>query len=364
MSHLRPSKKVLLVRPAYSGVYKLFGRPPRDREVRPPLGLLSIAASLRAVGHQVEVLDGEPDQLEPDEIVARILRSDPDVLGVTSTTPEIHMAQHIVASAKAARPRMMTVLGGAHASALPETTLEATPGLDYLVVGEGEYAMVELIDSRPREQILRAAPIENLDDLPMPARDLVDGRQYRYAAPGEGLISLDAVETSRGCPFDCSFCFHLPQPSTRYKSPERVIDELKHGRRIFNSQMVVFFDDTFTLGRKRAQTLLQKIRDSELGLKFHCFTRADTLSAEIVGLMAEARFVKATIGVESGSQVVLDRLGKGTRLEHYRDAFRWLHAGRHRDAGQLHRGHAPRDLADGRRRRSTSRAASTCFGWA
>ncbi len=340
-------KKVLLVRPAYSGVYRLFGRAPRDREVRPPLGLLSLAGSLRAAGHQVEVLDGEPDRLGSAEIVARVLRADPDVLGVTSTTPEIHVAQAIVAGAKAARPRLMTVLGGAHASALPEETLEGTPGLDYLVVGEGERALVELIDSPPRERILRPAPIEKLDDLPMPARDLVDGRRYRFAAPGEGLVWLDAVETSRGCPFECSFCFHLPQSKTRYKSPERVLDELKDGRRHFNSQMVVFFDDTFTLARRRVRTLLQMIRDSGLGLKFHCFTRADTLSPEIAGLMAEARFVKATIGVESGSQAVLDRVGKGTRLQHYRDAFRLAARGGHRDAGQLHRGHPPRDVGDG-----------------
>jgi anaerobic magnesium-protoporphyrin IX monomethyl ester cyclase len=322
---LRPKKKVLLLRPSYSGVYKLFGRVPQLREVRPPLGLLSIAASLRAAGHHVEVVDGEPEQLGPEQLVEQVIYREPDVLGVTSTTPEIHLAQEVLRSAKAVRPGLVTVLGGAHASALPEETLEATPGLDYVVVGEGELAMVDLVDNMPRERILRPDPIKNLDDLPLPARDLVDPGQYRYAAPGEGLVNVDAIETSRGCPFNCSFCFHLPGSPTRFKSPERVMEELEQGQRLLRSEMVVFFDDTFTLDARRVRTMLGKIIDDGLGLKFHCFTRADTLSADTVGLMARAGFVKATIGVESGLQETLDNLKKGTQLQQYRDAFRWLH---------------------------------------
>jgi len=323
---VRPRKKVLLLRPAYSGVYRLFGRTPRDREVRPPLGLLSLAGSLRQAGHAVEVVDGEPRQLAPEQLVAEVVRREPDVLGISSTTPEFHLAQQVISEAKAARPTVLTVLGGAHASALPEECLEATRGLDYVVVGEGEQALVELLDSPPHDRVLRADPVRDLDRLPLPARDLVDPRDYRYAAPGDGLVNLDAIETSRGCPFDCSFCFHLPRYPTRFKSAERVLDELRHSRRTFNARMVVFFDDTFTLDARRVVAMLGLIVRSDLSLKFHCFTRADTLDQETAGLMAQAGFVKATIGVESGRQDVLDRLGKRTTLQHYRDAFRWLHS--------------------------------------
>jgi anaerobic magnesium-protoporphyrin IX monomethyl ester cyclase len=323
---LRRRKKVVLVRPSYSGIYKLFGRVPDDREVRPPLGLLSIAGSLRHAGHDVEVIDAEPHLLDTDEIVREVARREPDFLGVTSTTPEFSLTQEIVRQAKAARPGLVTVLGGAHASALPESCLDETPGLDYVVVGEGEQAMIDLVENRPRDRVLRPEPVKDLDALPLPARDLVDPRDYRFASPQEGLVTTDAVEASRGCPFSCSFCFHLAGQPTRFKSAERVVEELAQSRRTTKAQLVIFFDDTFTLDRRHVKKLLGRIVESRLGQKFHCFTRADTMSQEVVELMAKAGFVKATMGVESGSQEVLDRLQKGTKLEDYRRAFRWLHA--------------------------------------
>lgn len=319
-------QKVVLVRPAYSGIYRLFGKVPADREVRPPLGLLSIAGSLRHAGHEVSVIDGEPRLLDTDGIVREIVRREPAFLGLTSTTPEFCFAQDIVAGAKAALPGLVTVLGGAHASALPEECLDATPGLDYVVVGEGENAMVDIVENRPRERVLRPEAVKDLDLLPLPARDLVDPDDYRYAAPREGLVTMDAVEASRGCPFSCSFCFHVAGHSTRFKSAERVLEELRWSRQHFRSRFVIFFDDTFTLDRRGVTKLLGQVIESRLGLKFHCFTRADTMSQELVGLMAKAGFAKATMGVESGSQEMLDRLHKGVRLDDYRKAFSWLHA--------------------------------------
>ena len=216
MFQLRPKKKVLLLRPSYSGVYKLFGRAPQHREVRPPLGLLSIAASLRAAGHHVELVDGEPQQLRPEQLVEQVISREPDVLGGTSTTPEIHLAQEVLRSAKAARPGLVTVLGGAHASALPEETLEATQGLDHVVVGEGELAMVDLVSSMPRERILRADPIKNLDDLPLPARDLVDPGQNGQTEKQAHLCKLSRTRmrvatNSLGSIFLPSFPAHPAQ---------------------------------------------------------------------------------------------------------------------------------------------------------
>jgi radical SAM superfamily enzyme YgiQ (UPF0313 family) len=319
-------RKVVLVRPAYSVIYRLFGKVPDDREVRPPLGLLSLAGSLRHARHEVSVIDGEPRMLDTDAIVREIVRREPEFLGITSTTPEFCYAQEIIQAAKKALPGLVTVLGGAHASALPEECLAETPGLDYVVVGEGENALVDIVENRPRERVLRPEPVKSLDLLPLPARDLVNPDDYRYAAPREGLVTMDAVEASRGCPFSCSFCFRVAGHSTRFKSAERVVEELSWSRQHFRSRLVIFFDDTFTLDRRGVKKLLNQILEARLGLGFHCFTRSDTMSAELAELMARAGFVKATMGVESGSQEVLDRLHKGTKLDHYRKAFGWLHA--------------------------------------
>lgn len=318
--------RVVLVRPSYSAVYHLFGRLPRQREVRPPLGLLSIAASLRRAGYPVQVVDGEPRLLDPTALVREVLALDPEVVGISATTPEIHLAAELAHLLREARPELLLVLGGPHASAIPEQALEQIPELDYVVVGEGEVALVELLESRPADPVVVADSIADLDSLPLPARDLVRPEHYRYVEPGKGMVTLDAVETSRGCPFQCSFCFHLPGNGTRFKSPERVIEELRESQRVVGAKMVLFFDDTFTLDQRRAGEVLDRIVASDIRLGLHCFTRADTISPDLAAGMRRAGFVKVTMGVESGRQEVLDRLGKGTKLQDYRDAYSWLHA--------------------------------------
>ena len=105
-------------------------------------------------------------------------------------------------------------------------------------------------------------------------------------------------------------CFHFHSKATRFKTPQRVIEELQLSRRDANPEMVLFFDDTFTLQEDRASEILDRIISADLGLKFHCFTRADTLNHRIVKKMRRAGFVKVTMGVESGSQEMLDRFKK------------------------------------------------------
>ena len=321
MHLMKPVRRIVLVRPPYSLVYKLFGELPKHREVRVPLGLLSLAGSLIRHGYEVHVVDGEPRLESTEALVKKILALDPDVVGVTSTTPEIHLARDLITSLKRCRPGIITVLGGAHASAVPESTLESIPQLDYIVVGEGEDAIVEIVQHLPREQIVKLPPVEDLDSLPFPAKHLVDPADYSYPHPQNGMVVLDAVETSRGCPFNCIFCYHCNGNTTRFKSADRVWAEIRQSQEQFKAQMVMFFDDTFTLNKNRAKTILQGFLEKQIKLKYHCFTRADTLDEEIIRLMREAGFAKLTMGIESGDQSMLDRLNKGIRLEQYAKAY-------------------------------------------
>jgi radical SAM superfamily enzyme YgiQ (UPF0313 family) len=318
-------KTIVLVRPPYSLVYSLFGELPRDREVRPPLGLLQLAGSLLRRGHRVRIIDGEPALLGVERLVRLILAERPDFVGVTSTTPEIDLVRRLVSAVKRSRPRIVTVLGGAHASALPEATLELIPELDHVVVGEGENAIVALVENRPVEPVVRAPAIEDLDDLPFPPKHLLAPAHYRYPHPRRGMVTLDALETSRGCPHDCSFCFHLDGRATRFKSPERVREELRRSRADFGADMVMFFDDTFTLRKERALRMLDGMAGDGTSLGYSCWTRADSLRPEIVRAMRRAGFVKCSVGVESADPAMLRRLRKGTTLEQFRRAFTWLH---------------------------------------
>ena len=321
MHYIRSAKKIVLVRPPYSLVYKVFGKLPKHREIRPPLGLLSMAGSLLNHGYDVQIVDGEPHLDSIETMVRKIVAHDPDFVGITSTTPEIGLAAEIIRSIKKRLPKTITILGGAHASAMPEQSLEAMPQLDYLVVGEGENAIVEIVNHRPVEKIIHVPGVKDLDLLPMPAKHLVNAHDYSYPNPVRGLVVLDAIETSRGCPYNCIFCFHLNGRQVRFKSTERVIEELKQSRFAFGAEMVMFFDDTFTLDKRRARSILEQAMDARINLKYHCFTRVDTLDSEILALMRAAGFANLTMGVESGDQTMLDRINKGTRLEDYRRVY-------------------------------------------
>ena len=325
MNHLPSRKRVVLIRPAYSRVYKLFGKLPKYREVRVPLGLLSLAGKLLENGYEVAVIDGEPRLLDNQEIIRRTMDFSPDFVGVTSTTPEIPLVRQLISGLKAANPKVITMLGGAHVTAVPEETLEEIPELDYAVVGDGEDAIMEIVRHLPRERIISTPLITDLDSLPMPAKHLVDPRDYTFPHPKKSMVTLDAIETSRGCPFNCIYCFHPNGNQTRFKSPERVREELRVASGQQHARMVMFFDDTFTLHKKRSLKIMQDMIDDRAGMQYYCFTRADTVDGDVIGMMRACGFAMITMGVETGSQDMLDRLGKGTRLEHYRRAYALAH---------------------------------------
>ena len=163
---------VVLTRPPYSILYGVYKRIPRDREIRVPLGLLYLASSLEKEGHKVHIIDGEPNLLSVSQIVSRIIEINPDVVGISSTTPEFHLAKEIAKQIKAFNSNIITIIGGAHVSALPDESLNED--IDYIVVGEGEHSIVRILKDKPKERIIKSPIIENLDSLPLPSRHLIN----------------------------------------------------------------------------------------------------------------------------------------------------------------------------------------------
>lgn len=322
-AHERP-QKVTLVRPPYSNVYRIYKGTPKKRAVEPPLGLLYLASALEGAGCKVTIIDGEPKLLSTDEIVARIKLSEPDFVGVTCTTPEFYLAKEIVEKVKKYDPNIITILGGAHVSALPEESLEDCPAIDYIVVGEGEKSIVTVVNEKPKERVISSPMIQDLDEIVPTTRHLIDYNDYGYVVPGKGLVKMDAIESARGCPFGCLFCFRLFGNKVRYRDPIKVVDEIEKSHRETGAELFMFFDDTFTLKKDRAMTICGEVIKRKLKLSFYCFTRVDTLSRELLERMKEAGFATITIGVESGNQEMLDRLRKGTRLEDYERVYKWM----------------------------------------
>jgi len=215
----------------------------------PPLGLGYLAAVMEAEGHTVTILDLglHPDtSLEQD--LERLISFQPDLMGVTAMTNNYHSAERILALVKA-RIGCVTVLGGPHATIFPDRVI-ADPNIDYVIYGEGEETLRDLTrviasKAQPDEATLRGIAglcfkvdgqptlnpprplIRDLDALPMPARHLFELERYPlYTPSGERMVTL---LSSRGCPYNCSYCFKgIVGRTYRQRSPESIIAELHH----------------------------------------------------------------------------------------------------------------------------------------
>lgn len=316
--------RVVLARPAYSGVYSVYNKVPKDREVRVPLGLLYLAGALEHDGHEVKVVDGEPELLDPIDIAIETLLFEPDFVGISSTTPEFHLARDIVHWVKWTRSAIITILGGAHVTALPEESLKECPDADYVVVGEGERSILKIVNELPKERIIKSDLVVDLDSLPRPARHLVDYSDYAYPIPNHGLVRMDTIETTRGCPYHCLFCSHLHGNSVRFRDPIKCVDEIEHSIEHTGARLFMFYDETFAAKKSRVVELCEEIIRRKLGIQCFCWTRVDSLDYDLLKLMKRAGFNQISIGVESGNQKMLNTMRKGTRLEQYVQVFDWL----------------------------------------
>jgi anaerobic magnesium-protoporphyrin IX monomethyl ester cyclase len=282
-----------------------------DQKAFPPLGLLYLASALRQEDVEVEVVE----LAHQESRLAKALRDhlSSDIYGLTASTPQYPEALKILATLRAGAPAAQVVIGGSHPSSAPEVCL--ADGFDTVVVGEGEEAVRQIVKARRNGADIRGqfqVPyIENLDSVPYPARDLVDITSYGYEIDGGRGTT---IITSRGCPYACSFCSKdVWQRSTRFHGVDYVVGEIEEivNRHGFNR--LLFLDDVLTLKPKRLLDLCARIEP--LGLKWRCYARVDTTTREMLEAMKAAGCVEVGIGVESGSQRILDAVGKRTTVE-------------------------------------------------
>jgi anaerobic magnesium-protoporphyrin IX monomethyl ester cyclase len=306
-----------------------------------PLGLLYLAATARAAGHEVRVVDL---QAEPDtaRFVDAMRQWRPTVLGLSSTSPSFKAAVRLAEAAKRIDPAVIVVKGGVHEAYCSQYTIAQVPEIDYCMSGEADDAFPLLLDSLPELDDLahvpgltwrtgdtpvanrvRSDPVD-LDRLPYPARDLLTTSDY-YDFSVFGGRRTTQVQTMRGCPFPCKFCNQRSRnPSVR--AIEMVVEELRHLREA--GYRAVFFDDpTFTVNRGRTEALVVAIRDAGLGMAFGCQTRSELVSPQLLEAMAEAGFEYVSFGLETTNEQSLLAFAKTrsqTRhLQAARDATSW-----------------------------------------
>ncbi len=331
---------VALINPPSGSVYSRFQRAVIKRL---PLGLSYVAAYLAGNGHSVNVVDAEALDLTPDEAVSAALKTEPEMVGVTATTPIIHSALHILSEIKASSKKVHTMLGGPHASAMYEETLRTGRGyLDYVIFGEGEKSALDVVSAIEQDGPCRCAidgaafldgegkvvmgkdrPFEeDLDAFPMPARSLFPMERYLDKTKfGEEPYTL--VTTSRGCPYSCTFCGSQTtwKRTTRFRSPGNVIAEIRECVEQYGVRNFLFVDDTFTLRRKRTIDICRMISELPYKVRIFCSSRANTISEDRLDWLKKAGCYCLSFGLESGNDAVLGRMQKGITIDEIRKAI-------------------------------------------
>jgi anaerobic magnesium-protoporphyrin IX monomethyl ester cyclase len=319
--------------------YSMFGDLKEMQILKPyaPLGLLYLCSHLRAQGFDVDVFD---TTFSTRDLLFHHLRSEkPSVLGVYANLMTRRNVIDILGVAKEAGWR--TVVGGPEPGAYAQEYLEA--GADFVIFGEGEITMQELLqawragasdsvasiagiafldENGMIRQTTPRAQIADLDAQPWPARDAIDIQRYVRTwrdAHGQGSVSLI---TARGCPYRCRWCSHQVFGMThRRRNPVLVVDELEYLLQRYSPDMAWVADDVFTIHHGWIRNYAAEMKRRGLHIPFECISRADRLNEEMLDLLAELGCFRIWIGSESGSQRILDAMERGVKVEQVQKAI-------------------------------------------
>ena len=307
----------------WSDETQLKGEMARD-EIYPPLGITILASYLEEAGHTVKLFDDSIALLDDIKDAMRWA----DMVGISSLTPNARRARELGQISKQEIGRF-TVLGGPHPTTNPEFFLEADAG-DICVQGEGDVTIMEIVEhwqdrskwediqgitfmkdgeifQTPRRPLVR-----DMDAVPMPAYHLWDIKEYMTLMVNPGVTAI----TSRGCPYECTFCDAEMTPRKyRSMSVEKTVDLLEHIITTYNPPQIILFDDLFTIQRKRVIAICKEIVKRGLYFEWLCESRIDTMDYEMLRWMRKAGCVKIAYGLESGSPDMLVTMKKGVTQE-------------------------------------------------
>lgn len=345
--------RITIITPPIS-LEERYGRLSGAGNTLPSLGILYLASCLRKGGYPVAVIDACSQGLPLEKTVEYVAASNPKYVCISATTLTIHSAFQVAEMIKAIDPKITTVIGGPHLTAVPEETMELFPSFDIGVIGEGEETIIELIKAlqenaeppdvpgiiyRHNTHLIRTQPrpfIKNLDDIPFPAWDLLDDFPKGYRPPPFRFKGLPAayIVTSRGCPYQCIFCDRsVFGNKCRTHSAEYVLNLMEYLHRQFGIKEILLEDDTFVTFRKRLIEICEGILRRGLDISWSCLGRADAVDLEILKLMKKAGCWHISYGIETGDPKVMDFIGKKISLEKIEQAVRWT-----KEAGLMAKG--------------------------
>lgn len=294
---------------------------------QPSTGLAYIGAFLFLKGINVKAIDAKVDNLLPVDVIKKASEMSFNVVGITAMTPDIKTANIIAKGIKEKNSKSLIIVGGAHAMALPEDTLNEFDGFDVVVIGEGEFTVFDLVSSysqSKRDETLRdipgivfrkedgslyrtrsRKPIEDIDSLPFP--------KWELFSP----VDFYPVYGGRGCPYQCNFCQRILGNRVRKRSPENIIDEILHLVKDKGINYFWFDDETFGTDKKWLNNLLDLMNDNAVAE--HCSwsanSRVNIADVEMYKKMRKAGCHRVSFGIESGDDSILQDAKKGFNVE-------------------------------------------------
>ncbi|MBT4522857.1 MAG: B12-binding domain-containing radical SAM protein [Halieaceae bacterium] len=317
--------RVLLINPFY----------PLTEMPSPPLGLAYVAGAFAEAGAEVRVLDLVVEAYSELKLEQLLGDFNPNIVGITSVTMTYNSACELLKIVKKLRPEITTLMGGPHVTFNARASLRDHPELDMAVLGEGEATIAELCksfssgsnlasiaglayrdDQGIRITETRASSL-NVNSAPMPARHLLPMGRYKALGLAASMI------TSRGCPFKCVFCVgrKMSGAKVRYRDPISVVDEMEHLSREGFVQINIA-DDLFTAKKKHCYAICDEIVRRGLTIPWTVFSRANTISAELLSRLKQAGCAHISFGFESGNEDILKTVQKRITTDQMLNAAR------------------------------------------
>ena len=327
--------RVVLINPAFNRYGGLEGH--GGKQI--PISLCYLAAYARREHPDIEfkIIDSDVRGITHAQTMAEAKAFSPDLIGITANTCVFDSVIDLIGFLREGVPGVPIIIGGSHPTALPARAMDES-GADFIALreaelsfsnllgqlksGDGDYAKINGIGYRGGDGELRFTPprelIADLDDIPFPARDLVDNDIYA-AAPTKRVSAEPntMIVGGRGCPYMCGFCSvqTIFTRKIRYRKPKLVIDEMEECISRYGISSFAFTDEIFTSHKKRVKELCAEIVKRKIDVSWNCFARAHNLDRETLEAMRDAGCRKISFGIESGNLEVLGNIDKTLDLE-------------------------------------------------
>lgn len=324
----------------FSGLLKLLGNNKPILGLQPPYGLIYLSSYLKRAGHRVSVVDGL--RSSTTEFMTKIAREKPDLVGISCVTWNWNDARRLARLIRTRFPQVLLAVGGAHVNAERGCVLDHCPDFDYAFYGDAEESFCHLVSAlsanetpapmdgfafRSGGEVVasdRDAIIMDLDKMLLPDREQLGFRGYRPSPQSYRRLPFAAVFGSRGCPGRCTFCH--TDGRIRIRSASSIVEEIVLLQRTYGIREVLFYDDNFTLRKKRVLELCDLLARKNIDLSWAASARVDTIDLEMLRAMKRAGCWRILLGIESGSQRILDRVRKGVMIEQVRRALEMTQA--------------------------------------